>query len=343
MITFAKGDILKSNAEVLVNSVNLQGVMGKGVALAFKKAFPQNYKEYVKACKEKVIDIGKVFVTQTNLLSPRYIVNIPTKDHWRNPSKLEYIEAGLKDLIRWISLSNINSIAIPPLGSGQGRLNWQSVKSLMLKYVGALPATIDVVIYEPSQEFDRVAESQIPVKSKLTPTRVMLLYLMKQYRTVGNEINLLVVQKLAYFLQKFGEPLRLRFEKGYYGPYAHNLIPVLKAMNGHYLQYKSASVKPETIISLKVHKDDHLDFYFENTLTQVQRNRVKLLLEFIEGFESPFGLELLATVDFIMQKEKLVHPPDVMMNIQKWTRRKKELIKPYHVEVALRRLNEFKV
>ncbi|MBI4546915.1 MAG: macro domain-containing protein [Ignavibacteriae bacterium] len=343
MITFTKGNILQSNAEALVNSVNLQGVMGKGIALTFKKAFPQNYKEYVRACKEKAIDIGKIFVTQTNLLSPRYIINMPTKDHWRYPSKLEYIEAGLKDLVKWLSVNRVRSIAFPPLGSGQGKLDWKMVKFLMMKYLDELSSTIDVIIYEPSSEFSETFEPQVRQTSRLTPVRVMLLYLMKQYKTMGNEINLLVVQKLSYFLQKFGEPLRLRFEKGYYGPYAHNLIPVLKKMNGQYLQYRSVSIKPETIIKLKTEKFADLDFAYEKTLSPTQQQHIQQVLRFIDGFESPFGLELLATVDFILQREQGFESQDILSSIQHWTKRKRELIKPYQVEVALQRINSFQV
>lgn len=343
MITFKKGDILKSGAEVLVNSVNLQGVMGKGVALAFKKTFPQNYKEYVKACKEKTIDIGKIFVTQTSLLSPRFIINFPTKEHWRNPSKLEFIEEGLKDLVRWLSEHDVRSIALPPLGSGLGKLDWKIVKLLLVKYLRKLPSTIEVLIYEPSNEFKKAPAAQIEQLAKITPARVMLLYLLKQYKTMGNEINLLVVQKLSYFLQRFGEPLRLRFDKGWYGPYAYNLLPVLERMNGSYLQYTSTSIKPETIIKLKPEKFPNLDFYFEKTLTKEQKNRVEKVLKFIDGFESPFGLELLATVDFILQKEKDQSVHDILSNIQNWTKRKKEIIKPYHVEVALTRIQQFEL
>jgi uncharacterized protein YwgA len=171
----------------------------------------------------------------------------------------------------------------------------------------------------------------------------MLLYLMKQYKVMGNEINLLVIQKLSYFLQRFGEPMRLKFEKGWYGPYAHNLIPVLKIMNGNYIQFRAGSIKPETIITLKPSMFNDLDFYFKNTLTKDQTQRVSQVLNFIDGFESPFGLELLATVDFILQNEKSQKTEEILSGIQSWTHRKKELIKPYQVDVALQRINQYQL
>lgn len=338
MIRFNQGNILHAEADVLVNTVNLQGVMGKGVALAFKKAFPNNFNEYVKACQEKRIAIGKIFVSQTDLISPRYIVNFPTKKHWRYPSKIEYIEAGLQDLVQWIEKHPIRSIALPPLGSGQGKLEWQLVKSLLQKYFNNLSSSIEILIYEPSSAFEEMHEVLNISIEKLTPARAMLLYMMRQYKLVGNEINLLVIQKLAYFLQRFGEPLRLKYEKGWYGPYAPNLIPVLKAMNGTYIQYRSESIKPETIIKLISSNSDSVEHFYHTNLSSDQKNRIKEAMKLIEGFESPFGLELLGSVDFVMQHDGCTNIDEILSDLQSWTKRKKELIKRFHIEVAFERL-----
>ena len=115
MITFTKGNLLEANVDALVNTVNTVGVMGRGVALMFKEAFPENFEAYAAACKNKKMQLGRMFVTeQLDLLGPKWIINFPTKGHWRYPSKLEWIEVGLKDLKRVIDEKNIRSIVIPP-------------------------------------------------------------------------------------------------------------------------------------------------------------------------------------------------------------------------------------
>ncbi len=149
MIQYTKGDLLTAPTEALVNAVNTVGVMGKGIALQFKKAYPHNFKVYHKACKDKVFDIGQVLVVQeSTLIEKKYIVNLPTKKHWRGKSIYEYIETGLEALVLAIEEYEIKSIAIPALGCGYGGLEWEKVKGLIEKYLGDLEE-IDVMVYEP--------------------------------------------------------------------------------------------------------------------------------------------------------------------------------------------------
>jgi len=133
MIRYVTGNILESNAQALVNTVNIVGVMGKGIALQFKKAFPNNFKAYAEACKSGEIDIGKLFVTwDSNVNSgEKIIINFPTKKDWRKPSEYTYVEDGLNDLIQVIETNQIKSIAIPPLGAGIGGLEWERVKKII--------------------------------------------------------------------------------------------------------------------------------------------------------------------------------------------------------------------
>lgn len=149
-MNYTKGNILESNAEVIVNPVNIVGVMGKGLALQFKQKFPHNYKIYKEACKNKTIDIGKsLLVDESTLEQKKFILNFPTKKHWSNPSKIEYIEEGLKDLVKIIQNNNFESMAIPALGCGLGGLEWENVKLLLEKYLGNLEG-IEIVIFEPN-------------------------------------------------------------------------------------------------------------------------------------------------------------------------------------------------
>ena len=153
MIHYTQGNLLDAQADAIVNTVNTVGVMGKGIALMFKERFPKNMREYAKACKAKEVHAGKMFVTETGeLLGPRWIVNFPTKQHWRYPSKMEWITSGLEDLKRFIEEKNLKSIAIPPLGAGNGKLDWAAVKPEIEKFLSSL-SDVDIYVYEPSSKY----------------------------------------------------------------------------------------------------------------------------------------------------------------------------------------------
>jgi O-acetyl-ADP-ribose deacetylase (regulator of RNase III)/uncharacterized protein YwgA len=336
MIRYTQGDILNADVEALINTVNTVGVMGKGIALAFKKAFPNNYKIYKKACDNKEFDIGNLLITQTGQLTPKLIINFPTKQHWRGRSQIKFIEIGMKKLTEEIKKNQIKSIAIPPLGCGNGGLSWKIVKPLILKELEGITDEVDILIYEPGFN-----NQIIPSKKniELTPARAMLLCALKNYQVLGYSTNLLVAQKVAYFLQRLGEPLNLEYEKGYYGPYSSRLQHLLKYLNGYYLKFNHEETKPGTLISLN--NFDRVINYIPNNLNSEQKARLAKLQELIEGFESPYGLELLATVDFLSKRESIEDSDKIILEIGKWTRRKKNLMKPFHIKVAHQRLKEY--
>ncbi len=342
MIEFIKEDILKIETEAIVNSVNLKGVMGKGLALAMKNAYPENFKLYKEACEKEIIKIGKIFVTETGKFFPKYIVNFPTKNHWRFPSKYEYIEEGLVDLKKWLKENKIKSIAIPPLGSGNGKLNWIKVKGIILDSLRDISDSVKLIIVEPSAAFESFDIKKSSSKTHLTPARAMLIYMMHKYLIMGYEINFLVAQKLAYFLQHFGEELRLKYEKGYYGPYAYNLMPVLNLLNNSYIKFsKNNDNKPETTIRLATDKVDEVVEYIKTNLSDEQKGRLKEALQLINGFETPFGLELLGTLDFIFrEKNKILSTEEIIPELKNWTGRKEKLFKPQYINTAKKRLLE---
>jgi O-acetyl-ADP-ribose deacetylase (regulator of RNase III)/uncharacterized protein YwgA len=338
MLKFTTGNIVKSQVEAIVNTVNTQGVMGKGIALAFKLAFPKNFTIYEKACKEGKVEIGKLLITETGEMFPKYIINFPTKIHWRYPSKYKYIEDGLKDLLRIIKEYNIKSIAIPPLGSGNGRLDWHRVKKLLETYLSDIESDIEITIFEPGYN------DQISIKPKtveLTTARAIFLYVLKHYQILGYRINLLVAQKIAYLIQRLGEPLKLSFVPGTYGPYSNNLNHLLKLLNNSFISYDQNDNSPGTVIEINLKRFDKVENYFNDKLTEEQKERTNRLLNLIEGFESPFGLELLATVDFIVQNKSIQDVTDIENEIGSWTQRKRDLMKPHHIKVAYKRLKEF--
>lgn len=338
MISFKVGNILESQTEALVNTVNTVGIMGKGIALAFRKTFPDAMEEYVRAVKENAIRVGKVQVIRTNYLLPKYIINFPTKVHWRYPSKMEYIDEGLSDLVTKINEYRIRSISVPPLGCGNGKLDWTKVKPLMLRHLEPISGHIEIVIFEPGFSDQTMTQRQ---EVKLTPARAMLIYLFKQYQVLGYSLNLLVAQKLAYLLQRFGEPLNLVFEKGTYGPYAHRLFHLLKYLNGCYIWFKEEENKPGTTITIDSSEYSLVEEYIADEIADEQKVRLQKVLKAIEGFESPFGLELLATVDFLIQQTRTTQVENIIKDISNWTTRKKDLMKPYHIEVAAKQVMSF--
>lgn len=338
MLTYKTGNILEDKSEALVNTVNTVGIMGKGIALAFKKSFPENFKAYLKAVKEDNFKIGMVQVVPSHQILPKYIINFPTKIHWRQPSKLSYIEEGLNALVDAIKKYEIKSIAIPPLGCGNGNLDWKEVKPLIEKYLSDISQSIAVTVFEPGYN-DQVALQKKDIR--LTPARAMLLHLLNQYQVLGYSINLLVAQKVSYFLQKAGEPLNLKFEKGPYGPYAHRLQHLLNHLNGTYIRFKPQDTKPGTTIKFVEEKLPDIEKYVQASLNEEQQKKIEKVIKLMQGFETPFGMELLATVDFVKSQNPNHTLPDIQTQIHNWTNRKRDLMKPHHITVAYNRLQDF--
>jgi len=148
VITYCQGDLLDADVDALVNAVNTVGVMGKGIALAFKQRFPANFQAYTAACQRGEVQTGRMFVTETQaLLGPRWIVNFPTKQHWRDPSRLAWVQGGLQDLRRFLLEASASSVALPALGAGLGGLGWPAVRDEIEAALSDL--VVDIRVYEP--------------------------------------------------------------------------------------------------------------------------------------------------------------------------------------------------
>ncbi len=309
MITFTTGNLLESDAEALVNTVNTVGVMGKGVALMFKEAFPENFEAYERACALKEVRIGKMFVTEREkLFGPKWIINFPTKAHWRFPSKIEWIVEGLDDLKQVIAEKGIKSIALPPLGAGNGGLQWKEVRPEIERVLAEL-TDVRVIIYEPKEKYQNVAK-RAGVKN-LTPARALIAELVRRYSILGFDCTLLEVQKLAYFLERFAETLGLKnsmdfqFKANKYGPYSEKLKHLLNGLDGSYLHCdkRLADAAPFDQIRFEDSERDKVAAYLTTPEAKPYRNALEKTSKLIDGFESPLGMELLATVDMILHRE----------------------------------------
>lgn len=325
MIKFLTGDILKNEAEVLVNTVNCVGVMGRGIALQFKEAFPENFNAYADACKRNEVTPGKLFVFETGQLTPpRYIVNFPTKRHWRGKSRIEDIEAGLKSLVTFIQTKAIRTIALPPLGSGLGGLDWKVVRPLIEDALRPYE-DVQVFVYEPIEKLASEIQSDQREVPNMTAGRAALVELMHRYLggLLDPFVTLLEVHKLMYFLQEAGEPLRLRYRAAPYGPYAENLRHVLHQIEGYmisgYAQGGDQPHKPLTIVPGAV--EDASAFLNDHPETLKRFDRVSTL---VEGFESPFGLELLSTVHWVIHNERVCTLQEIIKKTYAWNDRKKQ-------------------
>ncbi len=344
MVEITKGNLFKTDTEAIVNTVNTVGVMGKGIALQFKKAFSTNFQAYKKACDNKEVKIGEMFVFETGqMVNPKYIINFPTKRHWKEKSKLEYIDLGLKDLINVVHKRSIRSLAIPPLGCGLGGLNWQDVQLLIKKYCDELP-NLKVFLFEPAGAPDPREMKIFTKPPNMTYGRAALLGLMNCYFVPGYDypLSLLEIQKLAYFLQEAGEKLRLTYQKHYYGPYADNLRHVLNRIEGHFIiGYGDGNNKPFTPIKLDQKAIERAKkFLMDYPET---KNRFNQVSELIEGFETPFGMELISSVHWVSTYERSKEKSDlteIINNIQSWNDRKKKYFKPNHIKAAWKRLLE---
>ncbi|THB63365.1 MAG: Appr-1-p processing protein [Gammaproteobacteria bacterium] len=325
MIHYTSGDILHADVEAIVNTVNCVGVMGRGIALQFKKAWPENFKAYATACKHQQVKPGHMHVYKTEqLANPKFIINFPTKRHWRCASRLEDIESGLHALVESIKEFGIKSIAIPPLGSGLGGLDWAQVRQQIESITSSL-VDVQIFIYEPkgAPENDKIAKQKKP--STMTPGRAVLIELIKRYLTglLDPSISLLEVHKLLYFMQEAGEPLRLKYKKAHYGPYAENLRHVLNAVEGHFINgYADGGDNPNKPLSLIPGADEEASDFLQSHPETYER--FKKVSDLVEGFESPFGLELLATVHWLEVKEKIHSTDNLIRATHSWNDRKKQ-------------------
>ncbi|QQS06119.1 MAG: macro domain-containing protein [Fibrobacterota bacterium] len=338
MIRTTQGNILDAQAEALVNTVNCVGVMGRGIALQFKQAFPDNFKDYESACKRQEVQPGRMFIHPTGKLThPRFIVNFPTKRHWRGQSRLEDIQTGLQDLIAKVRELGIQSIALPPLGSGLGGLPWSSVRPLIIDAFTALPE-VELILFEPSSSLVDARPNHSTAAPKMTPGKASLVAMMRRYLDgfMDPEVCLLEVHKLMYFLQECGEPLRLDYRKAQYGPYATNLRHVLKVIEGHLVSGYKEGDDPETPLHLVPGATEDAQIFLE--AHPDTRQRVERTAKLVEGFESPLGMELLATVHWVAVREGIRDSDSVVRAIHEWNTRKREKFTPNQIGIALRHL-----
>ncbi|UZT77098.1 macro domain-containing protein [Ectopseudomonas chengduensis] len=352
MIRYTQGNLLEAKVEALVNTVNTVGVMGKGIALMFKERFAENFLLYASACKAKQVQTGKMFITEVRELDgPRWVINFPTKRHWRSPSQMAWITEGLEDLRNFLIENQVKSIAIPPLGAGNGGLEWDAVREHIEATLSDLET--EILVFEPTKQYQNVAKRS--GVEKLTPARALIAELVRRYWVLGMECSLLEIQKLAWFLERaidrcasVENPLKLQFVAHKYGPYANRLDHLLNNLDGSYLHCdkRISDAGPLDVIWFNDERKAFVQTYLRSE-AKAYVPALEYTAALIDGFESPYGMELLATVDWLLTREN-IEPTVIALRegLQHWSggqgaaERKNGLFDDHSLEIALQRLTQ---
>lgn len=305
MFKFVTGDLLKSNAYALVNTVNCEGYMEKGIAYQFKLQFPEMNKDYVSKCKKNELIPGKLHCYNTG---SKFIINFPTKNKWREKSKMEYITSGLDELIKVIKNNNISSIAIPQLGSGNGGLIWTEVKEIIIKKLTDISKNVDIYIYEPSHNQITVATSE----PQLSLSALILMNI--KFNLSKNKFNKICLQKTAYFMNILSKTEYFHFKKANYGPYDYSIEVISKNIQ-EYQKYHSACTTEEayTILMQKLISQatqDKLNFYIPF---------IKQAATYTNHFETTEAVEGAGTALFIIQQNECIDLPGIINQFKEWS------------------------
>lgn len=340
MIKESSGNLLNADADALINTVNTEGVMGKGIALQFKKAYPAMYEAYRKAAKAGDVRLGTVHVWPTGQMTgPKYVINFPTKGHWKSNSKLKDIENGLVDLIDVIRELGIESIAVPPLGCGNGGLDWTDVAPKIVAAFNEVP-DVEVLLFPPAGSPAAADIVTATPRPAMNPNRAALVEILHRYAIQALMApGQIEAQKLLYFLQVAGQPLQLNFAKHHYGPYADNLRHVLNLVEGHFISgfgdgsSRVADAEPLTVLPDAAAEAEQMLANDHDAASRIDR-----VLQLAEGFESAYGLELLSTVHFIASSIPDATDDEILHSVWAWSPRKARMFTEDHLRIALETL-----
>lgn len=306
MLLYTTGDLLQSKAEALVNTVNCEGYMGKGIAYQFKLQYPENNKDYIKACKNGYLRPGKLHYYKEN---GKIIINFPTKDQWRQKSKMEYIENGLDALKDLINDLDIDSIAIPPLGSGNGGLVWSEVKTLITQKLSATSNYVDIYIYEPSKSY-----SSRPVVEPKLSTSALVLMEIKHYLTKCSKFRL---QKTAYFMNLFSGKNYFKFIPHKYGPYDHSIDIISKNIREFQEYHNTQSTDEAKAILYNKLVSESVTAKLAELLPFIQK-----ACEYVNSITDDHELECISTICYIVEHANGITTDGILQGFQTWSEEK---------------------
>ncbi|ATW28423.1 hypothetical protein DCMF_07055 [Candidatus Formimonas warabiya] len=318
---------MESNADCLVNTVNCEGFMGKGIAYQFKLQYPNNNNDYVEACKNGTFGIGKLHVFSEK---GKIIINFPTKDKWRAKSKIEFIEKGLIALVKIIPELKISSIAIPPLGCGNGGLSWFEVKQLLMKYLQPLANTLDIEIYEPSKGSFK---SKVAEPPKISASHLILM----EYKPRLKKFSRLRIQKTGFFMNIFSNTEYFKFEKHKFGPHAHSIDVLIKEIKQFQEFYKVSTEEARKLANTMLISEriDRKLISFSDSIT--------MATEFVNDIGSDWELELISSVCVIVKEKKDINQYEIISEFKNWSVEKAEKFTEQDIISAINRLTEKRI
>lgn len=300
---YTVGDILKSKADCLVNTVNCEGYMGKGIAYQFKMQYPENNIDYMKACRNKDLQIGKLHKFKER---GKVIVNFPTKDKWRKKSELVFIEKGLDCLVKLLPKLGISSISIPPLGCGNGGLNWIEVKVLIENKLKSISNDFDIIIYEPSSHYD----STIKIAPKINTSHLVLM----QIKLGLKKFNSLRLQKAAFFMNSYLDDKYFKFSKHKFGPYAHSVSILSKEINEFQKFHNTKSTQDAYVIALNTCISNHIEKKMNSMSSAINK-----AIEFVNNVLLDKELECISTIVYIIDNIKVDRDEDIIREFKAWS------------------------
>jgi O-acetyl-ADP-ribose deacetylase (regulator of RNase III) len=302
MFIYTTGDMFKSEADCLINTVNCEGYMGKGIAYQFKLLFPENNKDYINACKSGSLRIGKLHYFTEN---GKTLINFPTKNKWRENSQIEYIEKGLNEFVRLLPTLNVHTIAVPPLGCGNGGLEWSEVKMLIEKKLKELSEKYTFILYEPSKSYKQVAIS-IPQMS------VSSLVLM-EIKMRLNKVNKMRLQKASYFTNIFYNEDYFKFDKYHYGPYTHSIDIISKNIGEFQSYYGLNETKDTYDMVYKIICSDKTN----KTLEAINPAIIQAT-NYVNNIKSDKELEGVSTILYLLQKNTEMDSDRIVKEFKQW-------------------------
>ena len=329
-VRILEGDLLKSNMHALVNTVNTVGIMGKGVALAFKKRYPDMYLDYVKRCDRGEVRLGEPYLYRAN---DHVIVNFPTKQHWRSVSRLSDIEAGLDYLERYYKEWQIKSLAVPPLGCGNGQLEWRVVGPILLRHLKRLDIPIE--LYAPHGStllseiqldlLDQAGAQDSEQQWRLEPWLVAIAETVRRLESLRYHwpVGRTMLQKIVYFATAVGLPTGLEFQRASFGPFA----PDLKAAVGR-LQNNGILTEHQRGRMIEVRTSSAFDDARMSYSDQLDKwsDLIDQLVDLVARFDTTRA-EIATTVHYASQdlRNQLGRKPtvaEVLDYVEDWKRRR---------------------
>jgi O-acetyl-ADP-ribose deacetylase (regulator of RNase III)/uncharacterized protein YwgA len=345
MVTVAQGNLLESDAQTLVNTVNTVGVMGKGIALQFRRRFPEMYADYVRRCEAGEVQLGRPYLYRS--LNPPFVLNFPTKKHWRSPSRLQDIVRGLEYLRGHYEEWGITSLAVPPLGCGHGQLEWRVVGPVLYRELKKLPIPIELYapFETPHQELQADFLDQVTASAPESRVRPGSIALVEILRRIDEQpyhwpVGHTMFQKLAYFATERGIDTNLAYERGSYGPFASELkSETSKLMNNGLLSEEPRGRLIEMLVG-PAHESAATAF---REVLREWEEPINEVAELMSRFTTR-DAEIAATVHFawkeLVERERSIPTEgDVVADVMKWKIRRKPPLDERVVAEAVRALS----